>query len=588
MTIFNKYSTIMAKALAMAGLALMASFAPMPVTASPPSPQLKARIDAGEIEKPPFMKNIDALHARGLCSPAKVNAVATVMKRVQALRKANGPNSAPTATTFRALAILVDFSDKTSSVTAPFFDTMLFSTNSGTVRDYYSEVSYGQLDLITVNMPSALGWNRAPKTYSYYVNGQNGTGAYPQNTQKLCEDIVDQVDPLVNFSVYDNDGNGTVDVLIIIHAGTGAEFSGSSNDIWSHKWGINPRFKDGVTISDYTIQPEYWISPGDLTIGVYAHELGHGFGLPDLYDTDNSSWGLGRWSLMASGSWNGSGNLGSSPAHPDAWSRIQMGFATATNVTSNSSASAIPSVESGNNIFRLWNGGGASNEYFLVSNRQKTGYDSALPNSGLLIWHIDDTQSGNTNEWYPGNTGSGHLLVALEQADGLWNLEKKVDLGSFADPFSTATGATNFSPTTTPNSNSYSGSTTFVAVSNISASADTMRADFSVSLAAGIGDETPDPILPSAFEVRQNYPNPFNPTTTISFDLPKSGAVKVTVYNVLGQIVEVISDGALSAGAHSVVWNGTDESGSTVASGMYLYEIVTDDNRESRKMTMLK
>jgi len=556
--------------------------------ASPPSPQLRERINNGEIEKPPFLKNLKALHAKGVCSPSVVNAVQSAMLKAQALRIANGANGSPAVTTFRALAVLVDFSDNTSTVAAPFFDSMLFNANTGTVRDYYSEISYGQLDLITVNMPSSLGWNRAPKTYAYYVNNQNGTGAYPQNTQKLCEDIVDQLDPFVDFSVYDNDGNGTVDVLILIHAGTGAEFTGSSTDIWSHKWGISPRLKDGVTISDYTIQPEYWMSPGDLTIGVYAHELGHGFGLPDLYDTDNSSWGLGRWSLMASGSWNGPGNLGSSPAHPDAWSLINMGFATSTNITTNTSATAIPSVESGNNIFRLWNGGAASSEYFLVSNRQKTGYDAALPGSGLLIWHIDDSQGDNTKEWYPGNTGSGHYWVALEQADGLWNLEKKVDLGSVADPFSTGTGATSFSPTTTPNSNSYAGSTTFVAVNNISASAATMFADFSVSLIAGINDDKPDPVLPDQFALRQNYPNPFNPTTTISFDMPKSGNATVTVYNALGQVVDIIADGIWSQGTQTVVWDGKNSSGATVASGVYFYEVVTDDNRESRKMALLK
>ncbi|MBN4057195.1 M6 family metalloprotease domain-containing protein, partial [bacterium AH-315-J21] len=567
-------------------------------SAAPPSPQLKARIDAGEIAKPPFMENLEFLHAKGVCSPAKVNAVKTVMRRAQALRNASGNNSASgnssasgspaVVTTFRALAILVDFSDNGSTVTAPFFDTMLFSTASGSVHDYYSEISYGQLDLVTVNLPSALGWNRAPKTYSYYVNNLNGTGAYPQNSQKLCEDLVDQVDGLVDFSVYDNDGNGTVDVLIIIHAGSGAEFTGASTDIWSHKWGISPRLKDGVTISDYTIQPEYWMSPGDLTIGVYAHELGHGFGLPDLYDTDNSSWGLGRWSLMASGSWNGPGNLGSSPAHPDAWSRIDMGFATATNITTNTSSSAIPSVNSGDNIYRLWNGGALGSEYFLVTNRQKTGYDSYLPASGILVWHIDNSQSGNTNEWYPGNTGSGHYKVALEQADGLWNLDKKVDLGSAADPFSTGTGATFFSPISTPNSNSYSGTTTFVAVSNIGASADTMYADFSVSLLAGLGDEDPKPFLPEQFSLQQNYPNPFNPSTTISFDLPKSTQVTVTVYNVLGQIVDVIADGVLSQGAHTVTWGGTNSSGAVVASGIYFYEVVTEDNQESKKMSLLK
>ena len=113
---------------------------------------------------------------------------------------------------------------------------------------------------------------------------------------------------------------------MIIHSGPGAEFTGNVNDIWSHKWGITPQSRDGVLISSYAIMPEYWSTPGDITIGVFAHELGHVFGLPDLYDRDGSSRGVGRWSLMATGAWNGS--LGNSPAHLDAWCKVQLGFVT--------------------------------------------------------------------------------------------------------------------------------------------------------------------------------------------------------------------------------------------------------------------
>lgn len=568
---------------ALGALALLIGLQFSSALAAPPHPDLKARIESGEIEAPPFLKNYNALRAQGVCDKCISNAPGKLMKSAAG---GAGAQSSSAATVFRALAILVDFSDQTSSVNAAFFDTMLFSTNSGTMHDYYSEISYGQLDLVTVNLPSSLDWTRAPQTYAYYTNAKNGTGPYPQNSQQLTEDLIDAIDGLVDFSKYDNDSNGFVDVLTIVHTGPGAEFTGSPNDIWSHKWAIVPRQKDGVWISDFTIQPEYWSAPGDLTIGVYAHELGHGFGLTDLYDTDNSSWGNGRWSLMAGGSWNGPGNLGSSPAHPDPWSRIKMGMATSTNITSNTNGYSLPSVEAGSNIYRLWTGGGASSEYFLVENRQRTGYDSYLPGDGLLIWHIDESKSNNTAEWYPGNIGSGNYMVALEQADGLWNMEKKVDLGSVADPFSVNTGATDFSPSSTPNSNAYSGVTTFVAVQNISASGGTMTADLSVSLAAGLGD--PDPNLPDNFELYQNYPNPFNPSTNISFHLPKTSHTTVTVYNSLGQIVDVIANGILPAGNNVVVWDGSNKNGTPVSSGIYIYEVTTEEFRDARKMALAK
>ena len=130
-----------------------------------------------------------------------------------------------------------------------------------------------------------------------------------------------------------------------------------------------------------------------MTIGVYCHELCHGFGLPDLYDIDGSSKGIGRWGLMSGGSWNGS--LGNSPAHPCAWSRVELGVSTPVNVTTNQSDVTVTPVETGGTIYRLWDAGAVGDEYFLVENRQKTGYDSYLPGSGLMIWHCDDGVTTN-------------------------------------------------------------------------------------------------------------------------------------------------------------------------------------------------
>ena len=96
------------------------------------------------------------------------------------------------------------------------------------------------------------------------------------------------------------------------------------------------------------------------------------------------------------------------PAHPSAWCKANQGWATVTNVTSNGVRS-IQDVKTGHEVFRLWKDG-APQEYFLVENRQKSGFDSQLPGQGLCIWHIDEAISSNSNEAHP--------KVALEQADG--------------------------------------------------------------------------------------------------------------------------------------------------------------------------
>lgn len=340
---------------------------------------------------------------------------------------------------FKILAVLIQFTDKPKQVGAEFFDSLLFDETQVSLRHYYLENSYNQLDIITVNLPLSMGWQTAPETYAYYVNGQYGTGPYPQNTQKLTEDIVDLIDPIIDFSNYDNDGDSYVDGLMLVHTGPGAEFTSSPDDIWSHKWGIIPRQKDGVYISQYSIQPEYWITPGDMTIGVIAHETGHLFGLPDLYDTDYSSSGIGKWSVMAFGSWNGPYGLGGSPSHLDAWSKVELGFVNPQTVAVSPSTFQIPDIETNDIIFRLWNNNLIGDEYFLVENRQKIGYDSYIPKEGLLIWHVDEAKWGNKQEWWPGLDPLNHYKVALEQAEGNWDLERKVNKGDSTDPYSNIT-----------------------------------------------------------------------------------------------------------------------------------------------------
>jgi immune inhibitor A len=543
--------------------------------AMPPNPEaLERKLSEGS-PLPYYLQNASKLTHQGINKSAKISG---------AIHKT------ALAPSFKALAILIKFSDKNSSVAAAEFDTLLFVNQQGTVRNYYNEVSYGQLDIVTVNLPSTVGWVTAPSTYAYYCNGQNGTGSYPQNCQKLCEDVVALVDASVDFSQYDNDDDGYVDALILVHTGPGAEFTLSDNDIWSHQWAtFLPPLKDGVYIYNYCIMPEYWNSAGDITCGVFCHELGHIFGLPDLYDTDSpaDSYGIGKWSIMSYGSWNGPSGMGDYPAHFDAWSRIQLGFTSYVNVTANMSDVNIISVENEGSIYRLWSSGGAGDEYYLVENRQKSGYDTYLPGAGLLIWHIDDSQSSNDNQWYPGHTGSGHYLVALEQADSLFELEKKLSAGNTGDPFPGSTSRTVFSPFTTPNSNTYDGENTYVSVSNISPSGATMTADFQVSFASGI-DNPSEQSLPQYARLSQNFPNPFNPSTNIGIILPSGTDISLIIYDILGQPVRRLLDEYHSAGAFTIQWDGRNDQGNQLPSGVYFYELSTGQESEVRKMLLIK
>ncbi len=453
----------------------------------PPNPALWDKIRRGVVKLPEVMLEPESAQESGFDQPLI---------------------STPTPSgTWKALAILVKFSDKNASVNAGNFDTLLFSDTAGvkSLRNYYDEVSYGQLDIVTVNLPSSTGWKQMPQNHAYYVNAEFCTEyySYPHNCQKLTEDAVAAVAAYVDFSEYDNDNDGYVDSVIVIHTGTGAEMSGNSNDIWSHKWQTRSQpFYNGVRIRSYTIQPEYWLSSGDMTIGVFAHELGHIFGLPDLYDTThlpdgtNTTQGVGYWSLMAYGSWSGpiqsNHHLGGSPAFLDAWSRIQLGWSTATDIFGSSTRS-LPNVETtAGGIFRLLPYGGGSQEYFLVENRQKIGFDAYLPGSGLLIWHIDSAipvrYGGGANDFYCYQRENwncpypNHFRVALEQADGLWHLENKTTPKNWGDAGDAWPGTTNkrsFNWSATPNPSSYyATSDTRIEIINISNSGTSMSAQF--------------------------------------------------------------------------------------------------------------
>ena len=561
-------------------LVLLLALVNFNASAMPPHPDLQERVKTGEASIPEHLLNPQLMQERGIDQPSLHPVSETY------------PTGTGPVGNYKMLVLLVEFTDNASSVNASFFDTLAYEEQFGTIRDYYQEVSYGTLDIITVNLPSATGWYTAPQTYAHYVNAQNGLGAYPQNCQRLVEDLIALVDPVVDFSDYDNDSDGDVDALMVVHAGPGAELTGSDHDIWSHKWSVPWPWTaaDGVTVRDYTMQPEYWLSPYDMTCGVYCHELGHVFGLPDFYDTDYTSYGVGDWSLMAGGSWNGW--FGSSPAHPDAWCMTRLGYTTATLVSSNITGAQVPSIETSPVAYKLWTSGSPADEYFLVSNRQRTGYDFALPYHGLLIWHVDESLSdygANDDEWYPGHTAFGHYKVALEQSDGLWQLEKTVPFGSVTysnDPFPGSLDRRTFDDSSLPNSKSYADAETHVSVVNVSNSGDTMTCDFYVS-PAGVEDGLTEN-LPPDYMLGQNYPNPFNPSTEIEYFVRREGHVKLEIFNLLGQKLHTLVNEEKKSGTHRVTWDGTNDQGSSVSTGVYLYRLEADNYEKTNKMILLK
>jgi len=436
--------------------------------ASPPAPELLRQLkESGQLDR--FVQRMQDARSRGFFAPLAVDGS---VRQPQSKAAAYDPNAVDT---FRVLVILADFSDNPATGglvygTPSDFQQLLFSDNPYDGRysmtEFYSENSYGKFVL----QGDVAGWYRMPQTYAYYVNGNNGFGSYPQSAAGMAHDAILAADPDVDYSLYDNDGNGWIDGVFIVHAGPGAEQTGSDDQIWSHASSIPFTLTlDGTNLRSYTTEPEENTSSGLVTFGVFAHEYGHFLGLPDLYDTDYSSSGIGDWSLMSGGSWN---NNGSHPAFFDAWCKSQLGWLDVTNINPSQVGVELPSSYYNPVAYRVWQNGMIGSQYFLVENRRAVANDAYIPGSGLLIMHIDESVGGNSNE--------NHPKVAIEQADGLLELEAGTNSGDAGDVWSTAT-KTDFDDLSNPNTRAYSGAKTKTAVWNISASDSVMYANFDIT-----------------------------------------------------------------------------------------------------------
>lgn len=410
------------------------------------------------------------------------------------------PAPAAPVTSGSGVAILVDFVDnKADTLNHPpaKYDTLLFSVGkwpTGSMKDFYIENSYGLFKFTgKVAPPPAKGrkWYRLPESYTYWSENYGFS-----HSGELAIAAAQAADADIDFSQFDNDGpdakpnsgddDGYVDALYVVHAGPGYE-ENHCGKIWSHMSGTdfetNDNAKNGgkIRIGRYSHQPEERCDGALINMGVYAHEYGHILGLPDLYDYGYDAEGAGRWTIMASGSWNGGG---ATPAHFDAWSKSQLGWIEPELIKDYKVNAPIPAAEYTPKAYRLWTDGDTvPRQYFLVENRQKIGrFDKNLPGEGLLIYHVDDYKWSNDDQYIPGEGSAAlHYHVAVEQADGRFDLERNSNQGDPGDAFpgtSLRKEFAGFLPY--PTSRDYHEEETKVAVLSISNSDSVMTANLDV------------------------------------------------------------------------------------------------------------
>ena len=351
----------------------------------------------------------------------------------------------------------------------------------GTIRDFYDALSHGRARLDGVTFP----WVRTDLTAAQVAGGSSGLGSGARVGHYMEQGLARLDSTGVDWGVFDNDGpdgvpnsgddDGIVDLLAVLHPTFGGECAAADRDtrVWSHRWRISsllgrrfatrtPAAGGGVIqVDDYTIQPAISCDRASINeIGVVAHELGHGFGLPDLYAVGGDHAAAGQWDLMGTGSWGCPGRFRPSrPCGLGAWSRVALGWAQVVEWDPGLDHGEVvaPPVTEAGTVFRV-PGADASGEYLLLENRQALGPDADLPYPGLLVWHVDGDALATRWSANVVNSDPTWMGVWLRQADGRGDLARDGGgRGDAGDVFDGGPGRDAFHAGTPSSSRSHEG-----------------------------------------------------------------------------------------------------------------------------------
>ena len=340
----------------------------------------------------------------------------------------------------RGLVILVNFTDVAFETSKAELDSMLIGknytrdysytyrgktyrvTSNGSARQYFEHASFGQYN----PQLDVVGPVTVSKASTYYGgNNSAGNDKYPEvMIKEACELVNDSVD----YSLYDNDNDGYVDFVYVIYAGYGEADGGGDNTIWPHAWHLYSAAGrkcevDGKIIDLYACGNEMDNYTKHHTgIGTFCHEFSHVLGLPDLYETtgygDHKT--MGEWSILDYGPYNNDGNT---PPAYSAYERFFMGWLTPRLITEpenitlaelNDSQEAL--LISSSDQHNLIGNDPDPTTFYLLENRQQTGWDEYLPGHGLMLTKIQY----NYKKWFDNtvNNTAKSMGVDLIEADG--------------------------------------------------------------------------------------------------------------------------------------------------------------------------
>ncbi len=380
-----------------------------------------------------------------------------------------GTSSFPAVGDANVLVVLVEYSDVKFNLEDPYayYNGMLneegFSQwgGTGSAKEYFRDNSKDQFrPHFDVFGPVTL-----PETMKYY--GENDFMGSDKRAYKMVTDAAELLDDTVDFSRYDMDGDGYVDNVFVIYAGQGEATFGGPDTVWPHSYDLiksgEAARHDGKLLNHYACCNE-WLNDRPDGVGTFIHEFSHVIGLPDLYSTDGRLNATpSSWSVLDYGPYN---NKGCTPPNYSVFERVAMGWLDPKEVsgTMNLRLEEIGSSNDGA-VIRLE---GKENEYFLIENRQQTGWDKYLPGHGMLVWHIDY----NWTDWMMNqvNNDPDHQRVDIIEAGVKTDMDNAQILAQY--PWPGTLGKTELGFGTTPSLQDWSGKSTGVELSDIEESAD--------------------------------------------------------------------------------------------------------------------
>lgn len=330
----------------------------------------------------------------------------------------------------KGIIILVEFQNKSFSMANPqqFYERMAneegFSSGNqhGSVHDYFMEQSGGQFDLTF----DVVGPVKMPQGYEYY--GADSDTQNDVNIKYMLSTAINMVNDDVTWSDYDWDGDGEVEQVYFIYAGGGQATGAGDDTIWPHKWYISaangtgqPIVRQDMRLNTYACSNEVISGKSVAGIGTICHEFSHCLGLPDMYDLSGNSgnsatnYGMGNWDLMNSGNYN---NNGYTPAGYTSWEKMMAGWLDPVELTSDTHITGMLPLNEGGQSYIIYNPANR-NEYYMLENRAKSGWDRYIPGEGMLVLHVDYDEQ--IFMWYNcPNTfanGNDHQRLTIFHAD---------------------------------------------------------------------------------------------------------------------------------------------------------------------------